>query len=607
MRFNNPILDMLFGSKWKNSSEKQLQDDSEQIAVLRENDVQSQGEQDELIQPAAANELRHYVAHELYQLYILWNEQAEGQPYISLLLEGCEDLSKKELERELEQLHKEITQAAKARLVEAETKLKEAEEASQEPENLEEDISEQSETSEYIAEEAEESEIPVVEMDAQPFVFISSDELRAWVMAFPPVGQGKEIDRPALEDALKGNGVIHGLDEELLDRLPEEKERYFHLFAVARGEPAIHGEDGWIKEFFKRHVKPELTIDDRGRIDYMSLNLVQSAEEGAVICEAFPPTKAVHGRTVLGKELLGKDGKEAILPKGQNTEISEDGTLLLASLSGHVEYSGRGFQVKSIMDVSGNVDYSTGNINYPGDVHIRGDVCSGFSVKAMGSITVDGVVEAGMVEAGGDLVIAKGIVGDKECIIRSRSNVYTKYLENGVVHARGNLITDCILHSNVYCDGTVQVTSGRGVIVGGRIHATQEVQANIIGSKSESMTTVILGGQPCADFEKALLRQGIEDLEIEMEKLVRQPDSPAKAKRMGQIRLNLSVNRMKLGQFEKEEEKTKDTPKEQNECRMRCQIVYPGVMLSIGDETIQVRQETSSCNARLVDGEICLI
>lgn len=623
MRFNNPILDMLFGSKVEAGSEKQVREDSKPADVSEEAAAWDQEEQAETVQPVAANELELSADHELNELHILWEEQVGGQPSARLLLEGCEDLPEKELEQELDRLHKEITQMAKARLKEIEEKLKEEKEKlekereklekerekseSQKPESHVEDLAEQTEDSEYAEEEAEEPEDPVIELDAFPLVFISSDKLRAWLMVFPPVGQGKEIGRAALEDALKENGVVYGLDEGLLDSLPKEQRRYFHLFPAAKGEPAIHGEDGQIKEFFDRHVKGELTVDDRGRVDYTSLNLVQGAEKGAVICEAIPPTKAVHGRTVLGKELLGKDGKAAILPKGQNTEISEDGTLLLASLSGHVEYSGRVFQVKSTMDVSGNVDYSTGSINFPGDVHIRGDVCSGFSVKATGSIAVDGVVEAGVVEAGGDLVIAKGIVGDKECIIRARRDVYTKYLENGIVHARGKLITDCILHSEVYCDEEVQVTTGRGAIIGGRLHVAREVQANIIGSKSETMTTVILGGQPCADFEKALLRQGLEDLEYEMEKLERQSDSPAKAKRMGQIRLNLSVNKMKLGQFEKEEGRAGEVSEEQGSCRLRCQIIYPGVMLSIGDETIQVTQEVSSCNARLVNGEICLM
>ena len=70
------------------------------------------------------------------------------------------------------------------------------------------------------------------------------------------------------------------------------------------------------------------------------------------------------------------------------------------------------------MEIDGNVDYAVGSINYVGDVHVHGDVLSGFSIQAMGDITVDGVVEACTIEAGGDLVVAKGIAGSDQAIIR---------------------------------------------------------------------------------------------------------------------------------------------------------------------------------------------
>lgn len=596
MKFSDSILAMLFGFRAEDDEKEEAQNDS---GLTEQHQEEQAKEQEEFVPAAAANELILPMEHALNRLYDLREEQAGGLTVPWLRLEGYEEMAQTGLERELGRLEKQLTAAADERIKKAVPK-EEANptvmpEASEGGHGEEADIL------------AEEPEAVQVELDAQPFIFISSDRLTAWIMVFPPVGKGKEIDRAAIEQSLKENGVTFGVDEGLLNRLPDSRERYFRLFTAAKGREAVQGKDGYIVDYFKRSMQRQVEVDEHDRVDYASLNLVQSAEEGAVICEAVPPTKAVAGRTVFDQEISGKDGKAATLPKGQNTEISKDGSKLLASKSGRVEFSGRAFQVKSTMNVEKNVDYSTGNINFVGDVHIRGDVLSGFQVKSMGNITVDGVVEAGVVEAGGDLVIAKGIVGDQEAVIRSNRNVYTKYLEHGIVHVRGNLITDCILHSDVYCDGEVQVTSGRGAIIGGRIRAARGIKANNVGSKSESNTTVILGGQPCADFERTLLLEEIEDLENEMVKLERQPDSPAKAQRMGKIRLDLSVNRMKMGQFEKEKKKIDEKLEEQGGCRMKCGILYPGVSLTIGKETLQVTQETSSCNARLVDGEIRLI
>lgn len=605
MKFANSILERLFGSKKEDHIEEPIEEgpDLEKTAEEGQNEEEEVEEAEEIL-PPAVNQLELAQEHALNQLYQLRLEQAGELPCPRLLLEGCEDLPLEKLKRELGRLHAKLTPIAVSRLKEAMPPLPEPDKGIEKPES-EEQAAEEPESEEKEAEATE--QIPEPKLDALPMVFISDDKLKAWVMVFPPVGQGKEVDGELLRKVLKEKGVCFGVKEERLDELPESPERYFHLFQVAEGREVVQGEDGYIVDFFSRIDKRHVEIDEKGRVDYTSLNMVQNASEGDVICEAIPPTMAVPGRTVLDQKIPGRDGKAAALPKGRNTEISEDGSKLVATASGRVQFSGRSFQIKSTLDIEGNVDYSTGNINFLGDVHIRGDVCSGFSVRSVGNITVDGVVEAGTVEAGGDLVVVKGIVGNKETIVRSQHNVYTKYLENSIVHARQNIYTDSILHSEVYCDGEIQVISGRGVIVGGKVRAARGINAKIVGNKAESTTAVMLGGQPCADFERELLIENIAELEQELVRLERQPESPDRTKRMNKARLDLSVDKMKLGQFDKDLAKIEEEREERGGCRLKCDIVFPGVVLTIGDERLQVTQETSSCNGRLVNGEIKLL
>ena len=117
-------------------------------------------------------------------------------------------------------------------------------------------------------------------------------------------------------------------------------------------------------------------------------------------------------------------------------------------------------------------------------------------MKALGDITIDGVVEAAEVEAGGDLIVSKGISGDLRGVIRGHHDVYAKYMESCSVHCKGNIQADCIVNCDVYCDGKVYARSGRGTIIGGRVRAAQEVSSKIVGSRSESITQIYLGGQP---------------------------------------------------------------------------------------------------------------
>lgn len=528
----------------------------------------------------ASLELSH--EHPLYKLYDMRTEKSRNTPPPELVMKGCDELTEEQVRKELMRFRIEITKAADLRLKDATPKVSDSE---------------------------EEDEIPHLEpsMDALSFVYVSSDRMYAFIMAFPPTGWGKELDRRLIYEALEKKKVTYGVDEELLDKLPEDYNRYFHLFLIAKGNKPMNGDNGYIVDYFLRHVERLPEMDEFGNVDYTSLGSEQNVKKGDLICEVIPPTEGIAGRTVLNQELRCRNGKSVSLPKGKNTEVSEDGYKLLAAIDGRVEFSGRYFSVRPLLEISGNVDYSTGNINFIGDVLIKGDVCSGFSVRAMGDIKVCGVVESCEIEAGGDLIVVKGIVGNMETIVRSHHNIYSKYLVNSIVHARKNVHTDSIRYSNVYSDGEVEVCSGRGLIVGGQIRAAQGIEAKTVGSVYESPTSIILGGQPYASFEKELLTRTIKEMKEEMEKLERQPDSPFRTKRMSKLRLELSISGMKLNKFERDKERIDETLEKQGGCRLKCGTAHPRVSITIEDETVILDRTYNSCNARLVEGEIFLM
>ena len=448
---------------------------------------------------------------------------------------------------------------------------------------------------------------PLPDLDAQAVAFVSSDRLTAWVFVYPPVGEGKELDDGMLSKALGEKQIKYGLDEDLLDALPDNPERYFRLFLAARGEAAVHGKDGRIVDLFARSPERKLVVDEYNRVDYAAISFIQNVEEGDVICRIIEPTSGENGKTVLGQDLSARDGRAATVPKGRNTALTDDGTALIATKTGHVEFNGRTFQVKPVMEIDGNVDYSTGHINFLGDVHVHGDVCTGFTVRAMGNITVDGVVEAASVEAGGDLIMVKGAQGDNRAVLRAGHSVFAKYLENCCVYAMEDLHADCVINCDVYCDGLVEVRSGRGTIIGGSIRAAHEVSAGVLGSRSECHTDVVLGGLPCQEFDREVLTREIAELEEKLEKTERQPESPTKFTRMGKLRMQLSLNKNKLEQFDKDLEEQREEQQSPGVRRLTCGVAYPGASVTIGPASYRFHQETRPVVASLAEGEISII
>ena len=582
MAFKKSFLERFFGSKQeknvKESMEHTTQEKSEKLTDVKE-------------EPAVFLELpRDHALNRLYELRISESKELSAP---RLCMEKEQGMSPEEIEKELKAFQAEMTTAANLRLKHA--MPKEEKESEEEKKSKEENKSE---------EEKEQKED--FGMDALPLIYVPKDRMSAWMMVFPPVAEGRELDGEILKKALEEKTGTSGIDEKKLEELPGHPEQYFCLWRVAKGTPAVQGTDGQIEDFFSRSVERKFAVDEHDRMDYTSLNLFQTIEKGAAICRRIPPTSGVPGKDVQGRILPARDGREVTLPKGKNTEISEDGTRLLALKTGDVEFRDRAFHVKSLLEIAGNVDYSTGNIDYKGEVHIHGNVSSGFSVRAEGNIVVDGVVASGNVEAGGDLIVAKGIVGGGDAMIRTDHDLYTKYLENSTVHVQGNVYADSIVNSEVYCDGNVQATSGRGVLVGGKVRASHKVSAKTIGSKAESATMIFLGGRPCVEFEIESLEENTQLLVKQLEKLECRPDSPSKVQRMEEFQRDLLEKQAKLEQL-KEQMAAIEESEDPVKCKVECDTAYPGMLLSIGEVNFRLKQETWKCVAKLVDGEIRLV
>ena len=524
--------------------------------------------------------------HPIRQLYTMRRKDVGYLPVIRICLDNDGSLPEDMVQREKERLKTLLTSVGTARLKQIRGKNK----PKKDPKKK----------------DAAEDDGPL-SLDAMPCFFISSNKLYAWVIVLPPVNGGAELSQDMLYKAMADQRIMYGVDLRLADHLASDEAKYFNLYLIAKGKPAFDGTNGNIVDAFPRVLPRVLEVDEFDRVDYTALNLIRNVKEGEEICRLIKPTEGEPGCTVLGQEIPARSGKSVPLPKGRNTEISEDGTLLLASISGDVEFTGHSFQVKPVLDIPGNVDFSTGSINFLGDVNIRGDVLSGFTVRAMGTIQVAGVVEAGStVEAGGDLIVVKGILGDGTTIIRSHRSLFSKYIENSTIYVRENLQTDCIINSYIYSDGEVLVRSGRGTIIGGRIWAAKKISASAVGARSECRTAVALGGLPCTNFERELVQRELKVLEMELEKLECQLDSTSKSSLLDKTRSKLMVAELKLKQLESELADLKIEADEKNKGRLECGIAYPGTEISFGDETFRVRQESRQCVATLLHGEIVL-
>lgn len=445
-----------------------------------------------------------------------------------------------------------------------------------------------------------------MQADEGSFLFISSNKMAAWLLLFPPVGDGQPLSAAQLHWALMDGGVIHGINWKLLRQLPNSPQRYFHLFPVALGTQPIPGRDGYVVDRYPRSLEGDSHVAELDQANYQTLKLVQEIQEGDVICEIHPPMPGIPGHTVTGDPTPAPEGQAATVPQGRNTRLSENGKFLLADRSGHLCFSGRSFQVKPVLHLFEEDLSPSQRVKFLGDIHIHSDLRCGVSVCASGNIQIDGAIEACSVEAGENIIVSSGVQGQDLAVLHAQKCVYAKYLEHCTVYAQDSVQADCIINSDVYSNGTVQVHTGRGVLIGGTVRAALEVKASTVGSKAERPTHVILGGQPCDEAQRVQILAELDSITRLLTQLEHLPADPARGSQISKLRLNQCVAKMKLEKCDKDLETQRLAALERSESstRIACGTVYPGTTVTIGHTSFRVTQVKQNCTIGFSNGLI---
>src|SRR5262249_23547207 len=133
---------------------------------------------------------------------------------------------------------------------------------------------------------------------------------------------------------------------------------------------------------------------DSAASDFFRTRLAEPVPTGQVIVMKSPSTSGYEGVTVLGTPIVPEPGEDFDLTQfaGEGVAASEDGNALVAEVAGNPSISQGKYTVSPALHIRSNVDFSTGNIEFPGPVIVDGDVLDGFSVTAGADLTIKGVV-----------------------------------------------------------------------------------------------------------------------------------------------------------------------------------------------------------------------
>jgi hypothetical protein len=325
-------------------------------------------------------------------------------------------------------------------------------------------------------------------------IVVSRDEMLVHASFHAPSGDGKPLLLEAVQEAVDGARITAGVDwpaiKSCLLTCNEDRTDVLDV-VIARGKAPVEETPPYLV-LSDRLASPEkTTTETAARVDFKELALFTLVKKGEELATLTPKQAGGMGASVRGNAVAFGKRRVPFPRPGKNT--AWDGGKVIASCDGRFQTTADSFWVDEVLDILGDVDLRVGNIDFPGDVVIRGEIRDGFTVKAGKSILCTGVIGAARVECGGDLVSQRGIVGREKAVIRVGGAVEAKFLEGCALDADGPVrVRTSILGSTVHTRDRLEMGE-RGIIIGGIIKAQNGVLAAQIGTERGPRTEIHCG------------------------------------------------------------------------------------------------------------------
>jgi hypothetical protein len=269
-----------------------------------------------------------------------------------------------------------------------------------------------------------------------------------------------------------------------------------------------------------------------GIIDFRESQQRTIVRRGGLIAEIRHEEAGCVGKDVFGRVTPPLAGELFDVDLGEGVVQKEPGRFH-ASVDGMPLVEGNSIQLSQLLEHKGDVNLTSGNIRFDGDVVITGSIDVGAVVEATGHITVNGSIRAALVTSRrGSVVVTEGIVTGDKGLVSAAGNVTAGFIESSRIVAKGDVTARRgILQSQVIAGGKVTVTAGNGLIAGGRVSAWELVEADGIGFPNGAVTRVEVGVDWKVQMRRELRARRLEKVstlitQLEKAKLELESKSP---------------------------------------------------------------------------------
>lgn len=445
---------------------------------------------------------------------------------------------------------------------------------------------------------------------------ISLDKMKVVCRFYPPSVGGINMNVNDVLSDLAFHKIKFGIDEKAIIDFLENRE-YCTEYVFAVGTQPIHGKDAKIEYFFNvdKNLQPKRNED--GSVDYKELNTISHIKKGELLARLIKEDPGTSGKNVFGEEVKPRTVRSMKLEYGKNITCNEERTEIYSDVTGHANCINGKVFVSNVFEVPADVDNSVGNIEYDGSVEIKGNIKAGFAVHATGDIIIEGVVESAYVEAGGQIIVKRGIHGMYKGVLKAGTNILAKYIENATVIAGGYVEAEAILNSEVSATGEVRIHGKKGLINGGTVRAGRSIEVEYAGTEMGTFTTLEVGIEPAKKQRYLDLSKEVSARSKDLEDLKVIINNYTAILKKGEV---LPTDKLMYVQNLALEYKNKKEELEPMRDEMRAihielmesdrsyiavsKTIYPGVVLSISDLSMTIKEKMNYCKFKKQSGEI---
>lgn len=271
---------------------------------------------------------------------------------------------------------------------------------------------------------------------------------------------------------------------------------------IARATPPEDGSDArieWMHGFDPKSVDDGPEPGEDGSVDFYDRKSFISVAAGERVATIHAATEGTDGRDVCGGTIAATPGKRLGVVIDGSLELDGNGGLI-AQIDGVLKFGAGTLRIDPVLEIAGTVDFSTGHIDFEGDVLIQNDIRDRFRVRSRDNVVIEGLIDASHIECGGNLRARRGVAGRDEGTLDVGGDAEIGYIDKVRGRIGGSLqVSGQIMHSDLTVGGDLNSPSGR--LIGGRLHVMGNVVIGELGSRVDTPTVLLVNPSAPVDDE----------------------------------------------------------------------------------------------------------